>query len=110
MKQRPLIFLLFFSFLGSAIIAKAQEPALAKNHPHHSDVNQRLQELDRRIRNKEENREMSKRLAYNLNHHAQQIQQKGRKIASRHPIHSKKTEQNHLNHQRHQETRKTQHS
>ena len=87
------------AFLGIANFSLAQEPAFSKNHPRRADVNQRLHELDRRIKNKEENREMSKRLAYNLNHKSHQIQKEERRMASHHGGHLTKREQNHLNHQ-----------
>jgi len=98
MKPILLFTLLFVTFLGMTNFSMAQEPGLAKNHPRRSEVNQRLHDLDLRIRNKEENREMSRRVAENLRRNGRQIRQEERKMASRHGGHITKREQNHLNH------------
>jgi len=106
MKSGRLIILLFVVFAGLTNFSMAQEPGSAKKHPTHSEVNQRLLDLNRRIRNKEENREMSRRLAGNLRRQGQQIREEERKMASRHGGRITKHEQNRLNHQENHLSRK----
>ena len=106
MKSKLLFLLLLVALLGIANMSMAQEPGPVKTHPSRSEVNQRLVNLNHRIEDKEANREMSKRVAYNLTQKGHQIHQEERRMASRHGGHITKREQHRLNHRENHLSRK----
>ena len=57
---------MFVAFLGFANISMAQDGSFVKNHPRRAEVNQRLQNQDRRIHNKVRNGDISRHQAHNL--------------------------------------------
>jgi hypothetical protein len=99
MKSKLLFSALFVAFLGIANISMAQDGSFAKNHPRRAEVNQRLNNQDRRINHDVRDGDMSRRQANHLHQRDHQIRKEERRMASRHDGHITKREQNRLNHQ-----------
>jgi hypothetical protein len=99
MKSKLLFTAIFIAFLGIANISMAQDGNFAKNHPRRAEVNQRLNNQDRRINRDFRNGDMSRRQANHLHQHDHQIRREERRMASRHDGHITKREQNRLNRQ-----------
>ena len=99
MKSKLLFSALFVAFLGIANISMAQDGSFDKNHPRRAEVNQRLNNQDRRINHDVRDGDMSRRQANRLHQRDHQIRKEERRMASRHDGHITKREQNRLNHQ-----------
>jgi hypothetical protein len=99
MKSKLLFSLLFTAFLGIANISMAQDGNFAKNHPRRAEVNQRLNNQDRRINQGERSGDMSRHQANRLHQRDHQIRGEERRMASRHDGHITRHEQNRLNRQ-----------
>ncbi len=63
MKSKLLFSAFFIAFLGIANVSMAQDGSFAKNHPRRAEVNQRLNNQDRRINHKVRNGDISRRQA-----------------------------------------------
>jgi hypothetical protein len=99
MKSKLLFSALFVVFLGIANISMAQDGSFAKNHPRRAEVNQRLNNQNRRINHKVRDGQMSRRQANNLHRRDHQIRHEERSMASRHNGHLTRHEQARINHQ-----------
>jgi hypothetical protein len=99
MKSRLLFSAVFVTLIGITNISMAQDGSFAKNHPRRAEVNQRLNNQDRRINHDVRNGDMSRRQANRLHQRDHQIRKEERRMASRHDGHITKREQNRLNHQ-----------
>lgn len=98
MKSKLVFSALFVAFLGIANISMAQD-GFTKNHPRRAEVNQRLNNQDRRIDHKVKDGNMSRQRSYNLHREAHQIRREERRMASKHNGHITKHEWNRLNRQ-----------
>ena len=99
MKSKLLFSALFVAFLGIANISMAQDGSFAKNHPRRTEVNQRLNNQNRRINHKVKDGQMSRRQANNLHRRDHRIRHEERSMASRHNGHLTRHEQARINHQ-----------
>jgi hypothetical protein len=99
MKSKLLFSAIFIAFLGIANISMAQDGNFAKTHPRRAEVNNRLNNQNRRIDHKVKDGQMSKRQANNLHRRDHQIRHEERSMASRHNGHLTKHEQSRINHQ-----------
>ncbi len=99
MKSKLLFSALFVGFLAIANIAMAQDGNFAKNHPRRAEVNQRLNNQDRRINRDVRNGDMGRRQANRLHQRDHQIRREERRMAYRHDGHITRREQNRLNRQ-----------
>ena len=108
MKSKLLFSALFVAFLGIANISMAQDGSFAKNNPRRAEVNQRLNNQDRRMNHDVRNGDMSRRQANRLHQRDHQIRKEERRMASRHNGHITKREQNRLNHQENHMSRRIQ--
>ena len=106
MKSKLLFSALFVAFLGITNISLAQDGSFVKNHPRRSEVNQRLNNQNRRIHHKVKDGDMSKRQAHNLHRKDHQIRREERRMASRHGGHITRHEQQRLNRQENHMSRK----
>jgi hypothetical protein len=106
MKSKLLFSALFVAFLGIANISMAQDGSFDKNHPRRAEVNQRLNNQDRRINHDVRDGDMSRRQANNLHQRDHQIRREERRMASRHGGHITKHEQNRLNRQENHTSRR----
>jgi hypothetical protein len=84
--------------LGNIAVAFA-ESDWAKNHPRRAQVNNRLANQNRRIRNERKEGEITKAQARNLHREDHAIRQEERDMASQNGGHITKQEQRVLNHQ-----------
>jgi hypothetical protein len=98
MKSKLLFSALFVTFLGLANISMAQD-GFAKNHPRRAEVNQRLNNQDRRINHKMRSGDISKHQANRMHRRDHQIRHEERRMAYRHNGHITKHEQHRLNRQ-----------
>jgi len=99
MKSKLLFSAFLSTFLGITSFSMAQDGSFAKNHPRRAEVNQRLENQDRRIDHKVKDGDMSRREAHNLHRKDHQIRKEERRMASRHDGHITKHEQQRLNRQ-----------
>jgi hypothetical protein len=99
MKSKLLFSAIFVAFLGIANISMAQDGNFAKNHPRRAEVNQRLNNQDRRINRDLRNGDISRRQANRLHQRDHQIRREERRMAYRHDGHITRREQNRLNRQ-----------
>jgi hypothetical protein len=99
MKSKLLFSALFVAFLGIANVSMAQDGNFAKNHPRRAEVNQRLNNQDRRINHDVRDGDMSRRQVNHLHQRDHQIRREERRMASRHDGHITRHEQNRLNRQ-----------
>ena len=99
MKSKLLFSALFVAFLGIANISMAQDGSFAKNHPRRTEVNQRLNNQNRRINHKVKDGQMSRRQANNLHRRDHRIRHEERSMASQDHGHITKQEQKTLNQQ-----------
>ena len=99
MKSKLLFTAFLAMFIGTATISLAQDGSVAKNHPRRAEVNQRLENQDRRIDHKVRDGSMSRREAHNLHRKDHQIRKEEKRMASRHDGHITRHEQKRLNRQ-----------
>ena len=99
MKSKLLFSAILVAFLGIANVSMAQDGNFAKNHPRRTEVNQRLNNQDRRINRDVRNGEINRRQANRLHQRDHQIRREERRTANRHDGHITKREQNRLNRQ-----------
>jgi hypothetical protein len=99
MKSKLLFSAILVAFLGIANISMAQDGNFAKNHPRRAEVNQRLNNQDRRINRDLRNGDISRRQANRLHQRDHQIRREERRMAYRHDGHITRREQNRLNRQ-----------
>ncbi len=99
MKSKLLFSAILVAFLGIANISMAQDGNFAKNHPRRAEVNQRLNNQDRRINRDVRNGDISRRQANRLHQRDHQIRREERRMAYRHDGHITKRDQNRLNRQ-----------
>jgi hypothetical protein len=99
MKSKLLFSAILVAFLGIANISMAQDGNFAKNHPRRAEVNQRLNNQDRRINRDVRNGDISRRQANRLHQRDHQIRREERRMAYRHDGHITRREQNRLNRQ-----------
>jgi hypothetical protein len=99
MKSKLLFSAMFVGFLGIANISMAQDGSFAARHPRRAEVNQRLNNQDRRIDSKVARGQMSRHEAHNIHSHDRAIRGEERRMAYRHDGHITKHEQNRLNRQ-----------
>jgi hypothetical protein len=84
------------------INAFADEGQFDKNHPRRAEVNQRLENQDRRIQNEVKEGEISKGEAAKLHKEDRHIRKEERAMAAKDGGHITKKEQENLNHQENQ--------
>lgn len=84
---------------GMTVNAFADEGQFNKNHPRRAEVNQRLENQDRRIHNEVKEGEMSKGEAAKLHKEDRHIRQEERAMAAKDGGHITKKEQEKLNRQ-----------
>ena len=106
MKSKILFSAMFVAFLGFANISMAQDGSFVKNHPRRAEVNQRLQNQDRRIHNKVRNGDISRHQAHNLHRKDHRIRREERRMAFRHNGHINSHEQNRLDQRENRLSRK----
>ncbi|ABP34422.1 hypothetical protein [Polynucleobacter asymbioticus] len=80
-------------------VSYAENSKWEQNHPRRSQVNERLENQNRRITNEVKSGEMSKSQAQALRQNDKNIRQEERNMASQNGGHITKTEQNTLNQQ-----------
>jgi hypothetical protein len=106
MKSKLLFSALFVAFLGIANISMAQDGGFAKNHPRRAEVNQRLNNQDRRISHKFRNGDISRRQARHMYHRNHQIRREERRMAYRHNGHLSRRDDYRLNRQENRANRR----
>lgn len=84
---------------GMAINAFADEGKFDKEHPRRAEVNQRLENQDKRINNEVKEGKMSKNEAAKLHREDRHIRKEERAMAAKDGGHITKKEQKKLNHQ-----------
>ncbi len=84
---------------GMAMSASADEAKFDKEHPRRAEVNKRLENQDRRIKEEVKEGKMSKDEAAKLHKEDHKIRKEERAMASEHGGHITKKEQEKLNHQ-----------
>ena len=84
---------------GMTINAFADEGQFDKDHPRRAEVNQRLENQDKRIQNEVKEGKMSKNEAAKLHREDRHIRKEERAMAAKDGGHITKKEQNKLNHQ-----------
>lgn len=97
MKSKLLFSAILVAFLGIANVSMAQDGSFSKNHPRRAEVNQRLNNQDRRINRKYKNGDITKHQAGRLHSRDHQMRKEERRMAYRHGGHLTKHEQNRLN-------------
>jgi hypothetical protein len=106
MKSKLLFSALFVAFLGIANISMAQDGGFSKNHARRAEVNQRLNNQDRRINHKMRNGDISRRQARHMHYRNHQIRHEERRMAYRHNGHLSRRDDYRLNRQENRANRK----
>ncbi len=108
MKSKLLFSAMLVAFLGIANISMAQDGGFAKNHPRRAEVNQRLNNQDRRINRQFRNGDISRNQARHLHQRDHQIRREERRMAYRHGGHLTRHEHYKLNRQENHMNRRIQ--
>jgi hypothetical protein len=98
MKSKLLFSMLFIAFLGMANVSLAQD-GFAKDYPRRPEVNQRLNNQDRRINRKMRRGDIGRRQAYHMHSRDHHIRRDERRMAYRHGGHISRHDQYRLNRQ-----------
>jgi len=85
--------------IGLSVSSYAENSKWEKNHPRRTQVNERLENQNRRITNEVKSGEINKSQAQALRQNDKNIRQEERDMASQNGGHISKTEQNALNQQ-----------
>jgi hypothetical protein len=99
MKTKFIISALLVTFLGMANISMAQDGNFDRNHPRRAEVNQRLNNQDRRINRDRRQGYITRNQANRMHRRDHQIRREERRMAYRHDGHITRHEQNRLNRQ-----------
>ncbi len=97
---------LLIALLGGVAISVQADDTWAKDHPRRAQVNQRLNNQNKRIHQEVKEGDMSKGKAAKLHHEDHQIREEERDMASQNHGHITKQEQKTLNQQENQVSKK----
>ncbi|WP_143307723.1 hypothetical protein [Chitinophaga vietnamensis] len=109
MKRAALIAMIAFLGISTATYAQQKESAWDKKHPRRDQVNDRLANQNRRIKEEVKEGEMSKSKAARLHANDRKIRQEERDMAAQNHGHLTKREQRALNQQENANSRKIGH-